>query len=54
MKWPQVVMIAMYVLNIYDTAQHHGEPRRGTNNVLVALLGVALSVVVLYYGGFWR
>ena len=54
MKWPQIVMIVLYVVNVVIDAQRHGEPKDGKHNVLVTLVGSALGVWVLWAGGFWK
>lgn len=54
MKWPQVVMIALYAVSFAIEAQRHGEPKTGKHNVWAATIGIAIGVWVLRAGGFWK
>lgn len=50
---PQIIMIAIFSLNILVTAKHHGEQKNEKYNVLSAILGVALNIWILSAGGFF-
>lgn len=53
MGWPQITIIVLVALSVGINLALHGKPRTGTHSVWVGLFGAALTVVPLYYGGFF-
>jgi len=53
MGWPQVTIIAVYALSLGICLAMHGKPRTGNYNVGHAVIGSALVLVPLYFGGFF-
>lgn len=53
MGWPQVVYIGLMALSIGITLALHGQPRTGKHNVGYAVIGAAISLGVVYWGGFF-
>lgn len=52
-EWPQYVMAFLYVLAVLVHAASHGKEKRGKYNGPGAIIGAAISVWILYMGGFW-
>ncbi len=52
-KWPQIVMILVYSLNLLIAANRHGKARTGKENFWTSLIGIVIGSTILYYGGFW-
>jgi LPXTG-motif cell wall-anchored protein len=52
--WPQYTFVALYVVSLLHSAYMHDKPKTGVNNFWLTVLGVALGVTVLYFGGFWN
>ena len=50
---PQVIMLSVLLINIATEAAVHGEPRTGNHNVWYALIGSAINVAILTWGGFY-
>jgi hypothetical protein len=53
MGWPQITFIVLYALNIVFAAALHGQPKSGNWNVLSVVISSAISITILYFGGFW-
>lgn len=53
MNAPQVVMIVMLSINFAVNLIKHGEPEKGKHNVFTSLFSIAITVGLLYWGGFW-
>lgn len=53
MGWPQFTYIGLMALSVGVTLALHGQPRTGTHNVGYALIGAAISLGVVYAGGFF-
>lgn len=49
---PQIIYLAIVVFNITYAGVHHGEPQ-GEYNVWISLCGSALSLAIMYWGGFF-
>lgn len=52
MRAPQIIFIVLMAMNFGVHAAKHGEPR-DPYNIGWAALGVAVTVVLLYWGGFF-
>lgn len=50
---PQIILLAIYVLNIAVVAAHHGEPRKENYDVFISLLALAIQLALLTWGGFF-
>lgn len=53
MKTPQVITIVLYALAVGIELAQHGKPREGKHNVIVAAIGAALQIAILWWGGFF-
>jgi len=53
MGWPQVTIIALFALSLGVSLALHGKPRTGNHSFGVALISAALTLVPLYFGGFF-
>jgi len=53
MKWPQILTLVFYGLNVLIAAGLHGMPRLSTYNVLLTIIGSCFWIWVLYMGGFF-
>lgn len=53
MGWPQVTIIALYALSLGVTLALHGKPRTGKHSFFTGLFGASLTLVPLYFGGFF-
>ncbi len=51
--WPQGIMLALLFLVLCVHASKNGQPRTGTYDLGAALLGTALQLGLLYWGGFF-
>lgn len=54
MNGGQIAMVVLFGLSLGMNLASHGKPRNGTNNFWAALLGVAMEVGFLWWGGFWN
>ena len=52
MGWPQITMIVLIALGVGISLAKHGEPR-GNHSFGASLFSAALSVGLLYAGGFF-
>lgn len=50
---PQIILLAIYVLDIAIVAAHHGEPKEGSYNVFVLLIAFVIQLALLTWGGFF-
>lgn len=50
---PQVVMIVLFALSLWQNLEKHGEQRSGSYDFGAALVAVATEIVLLYWGGFF-
>lgn len=54
MKAPQIIMIVLWSIGLFDDLMHHGEytePRK--RNFFASLLAVGILVGILVWGGFF-
>lgn len=50
---PQIIIVILYALNVGIALAKHGEPKEGNYNVFFTLIGAAISVGILWWGGFF-
>ena len=50
---PQIIILALYCVNIGTHLARHGEPRKDKYNVFYELIGAALGIAILAWGGFF-
>lgn len=51
--WPQYLMVALYACHIGKSLMEYAGKRESVIDVLSTLIGVGISVFVLYSGGFF-
>lgn len=51
--WPQVVFLAMTLVGLGIALQRHGQPRTGTESIWGSLIGQAIVLGLMYWGGFF-
>jgi len=51
--WPQIVMVGIITLNLYNELILHGEPETGFHNFWTMLFAVIVEVFILKAGGFF-
>lgn len=52
-EWPQWFFAALYAINLLLQSYLHGQPRTGKFSAPTIIISTALSVWILYMGGFW-
>jgi hypothetical protein len=50
---PQIIIIALFCMNIGIYMSKHGEQKEGRYNCWVILISVAIELGLLYWGGFF-
>ncbi len=50
---PQIIYLSIAFIGLLYVANQHGKPKIGTYNIFTQLVGVALSMALLYFGGFF-
>lgn len=50
---PQIIMIVMLCLVLFINIANHNKPREGKYNGWDALIGIAIQVSLLTWGGFF-
>lgn len=53
MRAPQIIMIALFAINLCLNAYLHGKPREGKYSFWTTLIGQAMKVGLLLWGGFF-
>ena len=53
MKAPQIIMIVVLAVNVWQNLEKHGETKCSEYHFGVALIAAALEVGLLYWGGFF-
>lgn len=51
--WPQLILLALLAMEVGISLGKHGEPRPN-HNAWIAILGAAIVVSILAWGGFWE
>ena len=50
---PQIIMLAIDLVNLAVAAVHHGEPKEENHNVFISLIAFAIQLAILTWGGFF-
>jgi|WetSurMetagenome_2_1015567.scaffolds.fasta_scaffold37656_9 hypothetical protein len=50
----QILILGLLILSLGISLAKHGEPKNGKENFFITLLGVALQITLLYFGGFFK
>ena len=50
---PQIIMIVMLALVLFINIANHNKPREGKYNAWQALVGIAIQISLLTWGGFF-
>jgi len=51
---PQILYLSLIMLSLGINIAKHGQPRKpGTENAWHTLVGAAISLTIMYYGGFF-
>jgi hypothetical protein len=50
---PQIALIIMYAFALGNQITLHGKPKEGTNSIFPILVGVAIELSLLIWGGFF-
>lgn len=49
---PQIIWVCLVIINIVYTGVKHGKPQ-GNFNVWDTIIGSAIGIAILYWGGFF-
>jgi hypothetical protein len=52
--WPQLAYLALIVFSLGITLEQHGKPKKGNESIWVSLTACALTLWLLYMGGFFK
>jgi hypothetical protein len=52
--WPQITFVTLIVLNLGITLEQHGKPKTGNQSFWISLTSAALTMWLLYAGGFFN
>lgn len=53
MRLPQILLIGLYAMSLGISMSDHGKPKTGKENFGYSLIGVILTLGLLYWGGFF-
>jgi hypothetical protein len=53
MRAPQIIMIVLWAVVLYDAAVDHGKPKKGTCNFFASLISACGYAALLIWGGFF-
>ena len=51
---PQMILVVFYALGLGIAVSQHGKPKEGKTNAVYSLIGTAIVVGLLIWGGFFR
>lgn len=51
---PQILIIGLFIVEIFYGILMHGKPRKGKHNIVVTLLTWSTFVIILIAGGFFN
>ena len=51
---PEIIMICLYAITLYEHITKDGEPREGQYSWIGALIGTGIGVGLLWWGGFFK
>jgi hypothetical protein len=54
MNAPQIIVIVMFTISLTASAFLHDEYKTGKHNFFVDLIGAAIMLSLLFWGGFFR
>ena len=52
--WPQLTYLALIIFSLGITLEQHGKPKKGNESIWVSLTACALTLWLLYEGGFFN
>lgn len=50
---PQIIIIVLYAMGLGINLVKHGEPLEGKHNIVTSLIGTAIMIGLLIWGGFF-
>ena len=50
---PQIIMLFLLAMSLGIDLAKHGQPREGKHNAVGGLVGVAIQLTLLWFGGFF-
>lgn len=53
MRAPHIIYIVLLTFSLTVDCIKHGQPKTGEYNAVISLFGAALSIALLWWGGFW-
>jgi len=53
MNGAQITTIVLLSVGVLCTALVHGKEKTGKHNVLISIINGGITVLVLWWGGFW-
>lgn len=51
---PQIIIIALYTLNVGTDLIQHGKPKTGYHNFFITFVGAGIGIAILRWGGFFN
>lgn len=54
MRAPQIILIVLYGISLLYSAYFHGKPKDGRHSFWSNLIGVAIIISLLWWGGFFN
>lgn len=54
MHTPQIIYLVIMAIGLLGSAHEHGKPRTGKHNFWSSLIGIALVLSLLVWGGFFK
>jgi hypothetical protein len=49
----QIILLSILGINLMIESYKHGKVKEGKHNVFIAIVGVFIHLVLLYFGGFF-
>lgn len=54
MNGGQITMIVLLALSLGISLAQHGKPKQGNESFWRSLIGCAINIGILWWGGFWN
>jgi hypothetical protein len=54
MGTPEIIYLSLVGINLLASAYLHGREKESKHNVFTSLIGAALAIGLLYWGGFFN
>lgn len=54
MTAPQITMVLLMLAGLLIAAHEHGKPKKGNHNFMVHLIALAINLLILFWGGFFK